>query len=100
MERLSARFAPSCCPVFPGRARHSHVGFDDPPRLARGAHSEEEALEHYREVRDEILRYVQALPEVLGESGGPERDDEQRGQRPGDRLACRVDVPGTIPGNR
>jgi arsenate reductase len=32
------------CPVFPGRARIVHRGFDDPPRLAAGAKSQEEAL--------------------------------------------------------
>jgi arsenate reductase len=63
------------CPVFPGRARRLHAGFDDPPRLALGADSEEEALEHYRKVRDEIRRFVEALPEVLDESSGPQRDE-------------------------
>jgi len=64
------------CPVFPGRVRRLHAGFDDPPRMALGADSEEEALECYRRVRDEIRRYVQTLPEILDESGGRERDDE------------------------
>ena len=49
------------CPVIPG-ARVVHVGFDDPPRLARGAKSEEEAMDHYRRVRDEIRRFVETLP--------------------------------------
>ena len=52
------------------------AGFDDPPRLALGADSEEEALESYRKVRDEIRRYMQTLPDVLDESGGTERHDE------------------------
>jgi arsenate reductase len=56
------------CPVFPGRARRLHAGFDDPPRLALGADSEEQALGYYRRVRDEIRRYVQKLPEVFDES--------------------------------
>jgi arsenate reductase len=64
------------CPVFPGWARRLHAGFDDPPRLALGADSEEEALESYRKVRDEIRRYMQTLPDVLDESGGTERHDE------------------------
>ena len=54
------------CPVFPGRVKRVHVGFDDPPRLARDATSEEEALGHYRRVRDEIRSFVQSLPESLG----------------------------------
>ena len=53
------------CPVFPGKTRVTHVGFDDPPRLAEGAASEEEALQHYRRVRDEIRTFVETLPECL-----------------------------------
>jgi arsenate reductase len=37
------------------------VGFDDPPQLARDAKSEEEALGHYRRVRDEIRRFIERL---------------------------------------
>ena len=46
------------CPLFPGRTKLVHVGFDDPPRLARTATTEEEALSHYRRVRDEIKAFV------------------------------------------
>jgi len=53
------------CPVFPGKTEVTHVGFDDPPRLAREAASEEEALGHYRRVRDEIRAFVEGLPERL-----------------------------------
>ncbi|NLH41626.1 MAG: arsenate reductase ArsC [Planctomycetes bacterium] len=56
------------CPLFPGRTKVIHVGFDDPPRLAKGAKSEEEALSHYRRVRDEIRRFVESLPESLAET--------------------------------
>jgi arsenate reductase len=49
------------CPVLPGRARRIHVGFDDPPRLARDAPTEEAALQHYRRVRDEIRSFVETL---------------------------------------
>jgi len=56
------------CPLFPGRTRVIHVGFDDPPRLAKGAKSEEEALSHYRRVRDEIRRFVESLPAGLEEA--------------------------------
>jgi arsenate reductase len=55
------------CPVFPGKARIVHVGFDDPPALAKGAKTEEEALAHYRRVRDEIKAFVRTLPESLSE---------------------------------
>lgn len=57
--------AREACPVFPGAARTVHVGFDDPPRLARSARSDEEAMPHYRRVRDEIRRFVESLPEAL-----------------------------------
>ncbi len=53
------------CPVFPGKTKVVHVGFDDPPRLAADAASEEEALGHYRRVRDEIRAFVESLPEAL-----------------------------------
>jgi arsenate reductase len=53
------------CPVFPGKTRGVYVGFDDPPKLAAGAKTEEEALIPYRRVRDEIRDFVGKLPEVL-----------------------------------
>ena len=53
------------CPLFPGRTRAVHAGFDDPPRLAKQAKSEEEALNCYRKVRDEIRRFIESLPESL-----------------------------------
>jgi arsenate reductase len=56
------------CPVFPGKVKRIHVGFDDPPRLAKDAKSEEEAMVHYRRVRDEIRAYIQTLPQALGET--------------------------------
>ena len=54
------------CPVFPGKAKIVHAGFDDPPKLAAEARTEAEALKHYRRVRDEIKAFVQSLPEALG----------------------------------
>ena len=53
------------CPVFPGKTKVTHVGFDDPPLLAKDAASEEEALNHYRRVRDEIRAFVDSLPDAL-----------------------------------
>ena len=55
------------CPYFPGNATVLHVGFDDPPKLAASAASEEEALAQYRRVRDEIRAFVEVLPEFLEE---------------------------------
>ncbi|NTV11520.1 MAG: arsenate reductase ArsC [Zoogloea sp.] len=53
------------CPFFPGSAKVVHVGFDDPPALARQAEGEEAKLECYRRVRDEIRTFVETLPESL-----------------------------------
>jgi arsenate reductase len=53
------------CPAFSGETRILHVGFDDPPKLAANASTEEEALEHYRRVRDEIKAFVETLPDSL-----------------------------------
>lgn len=49
------------CPIFPGKTRRIHVGFDDPPRLAKGTKTEEEALAHYRRVRDEIRQFIEQI---------------------------------------
>jgi len=57
--------AKESCPVFPGKTKLVHRGFDDPPELAAGAADEEEAMEHYRRVRDEIRAFVAAMPGVL-----------------------------------
>lgn len=53
------------CPMFPGRAKIVHVGFDDPPELAKTENTEEGAMAHYRRVRDEIREFVESLPESL-----------------------------------
>ena len=53
------------CPRFPGKTKTVHVGFDDPPKLAMNAETEEEALNCYRKVRDEIKAFVERFPEEL-----------------------------------
>ena len=53
------------CPIFPGSAKVIHRGFDDPPRLAQSATDEQDALGHYRRVRDEIKAFVETLPDAL-----------------------------------
>jgi arsenate reductase (thioredoxin) len=57
--------AAETCPLFTGAAKVVHRSFDDPPRLARDATSDEEALLHYRRVRDEIRRFIETLPASL-----------------------------------
>lgn len=60
------------CPAWLGRkTKVMHVGFDDPPKLAKDAKSEEEALAHYRRVRDEIRGFVERIPGALTARGEP-----------------------------
>ena len=42
------------CPVFPGKTKVVHVGFEDPPKLTKHLPDGEEKLAVYRRVRDEI----------------------------------------------
>lgn len=57
------------CPFFPGARKMIHVGFSDPPALARelALHggSEKEQLDCYRRVRDEIRAFVETLLKLL-----------------------------------
>ncbi len=50
------------CPLFSGAAKIVHAGFDDPPALAGEVENEEEKLDIYRRVRDEIRRFVEGIP--------------------------------------
>ncbi len=67
------------CPLFPGKTKVVHVGFDDPPRLAQNAQTEEEALAPYRRVRDEIKTFVQTLPESLEQEQERNHGGDQEG---------------------
>ncbi|WP_035245837.1 arsenate reductase ArsC [Desulfogranum mediterraneum] len=53
------------CPLFPGESKVIHRSFADPPSLAAAAGSDEEALPHYRRVRDELKEFILALPAEL-----------------------------------
>jgi arsenate reductase len=53
------------CPYSPAKTKIVHRCFDDPPQLAKNTKTEEEALPHYRRVRDEIKKFVLSLPEYL-----------------------------------
>ena len=53
------------CPLFPGKAKVIHKGFEDPPALAKDKKTEEEKLDCYRRVRDEIKAFVETLPDAL-----------------------------------
>ena len=66
------------CPVFSGSERRIHAGFEDPPHLAAGVSTEEEALAVYRRVRDQIRGYVANLPDLTAT-----RDDGASSRGPG-----------------
>lgn len=55
------------CPIFPGAKKQVHRSFEDPPRLAQNAKTEEEAMVHYRRIRDEIKAFVETLPSSIEE---------------------------------
>ena len=55
------------CPLFSGKTKRLHWGFEDPPKQAENAATEEEAMGHYRRVRDEIRAFVEKLPNVLND---------------------------------
>jgi len=59
------------CPVFRNPAVIIHVGFDDPPRLAREMAARGAGvmaqLECYRKVRDQIRAFIETLPDSLPE---------------------------------
>ncbi len=48
------------CPSLSAFRNIKHVPFDDPPALAREAANQEDALESYRRVRDEIKAFVES----------------------------------------
>ena len=56
------------CPVWFGKAKKMHKSFEDPPFLAKEAKSEEDAMVHYRRVRDEIRDFIKTLPAIMAES--------------------------------
>ncbi len=52
-------------PTFPGNTELLHAEFPAPPQLAAASQSEEEALVHYRTVRDAIRTIIEELPRLL-----------------------------------
>jgi arsenate reductase len=53
------------CPFFGHKSVSFHQGFDDPPRLAQDVSEEQDKLDIYRRVRDEIKDFVLSLPARL-----------------------------------
>lgn len=56
------------CPVLPINCTKLHMPFDDPPKLAKAAKTPEEAISHYRRVRDEIRAQITNLPDLLSQA--------------------------------
>lgn len=54
------------CPVFPGQAKVFHKPFED-PYFASG--SEEDIMETFRNVRNEIRGFIEEMPNNLKDSG-------------------------------
>jgi len=52
------------CPYYPGTVVQ-HVGFKDPPFLTQGMTNEEDILQVYRIVRDEIQAYIKKIKLTL-----------------------------------
>lgn len=52
------------CPYFPV-GKIIHMGFDDPPRLTKEMTSEEDILNVYRRVRDEIKIFIEDIEKHL-----------------------------------
>lgn len=52
------------CPFFPG-GKIVHVGFQDPPAMTQNMNNEEEILNVYRRVRDEIHDEIKLLKKHL-----------------------------------
>jgi len=53
------------CPVFPGKAKMIHRGFDDPSFMFG---TEQEIMTAFRRTRDRIRAYVETLPGSLDEN--------------------------------
>jgi arsenate reductase len=57
------------CPYFPPRCRVIHAGFDDPPQMAKELAAqggdEQQQLDCYRKIRDEIRAFVEKMPESI-----------------------------------
>lgn len=52
------------CPYIPGK-KIIHKGFDDPPRLTKDMTDEDQILDEYRRVRDEIKTFVENIESYL-----------------------------------
>lgn len=58
--------ASESCPLFPGKTRVIHVPFADPPFLAAELTDDEQILNCYRRVRDEIAGFIRNIEKAGG----------------------------------
>jgi len=49
------------CPLYWGKTKKIHKSFEDPFVLAKDSRSDEEVLNHYRRIRDELKEFVSFL---------------------------------------
>ena len=64
--------ARQACPFFPGGRKIVHRDFDDPPSRCTEHMNEEDCMNQYRRVRDEIKAFVEGLPDALDQMDGVE----------------------------
>ncbi len=58
--------ASELCPIFPGKILRVHHSFQDPPRLVANLTNDYEKLAIYREIRDDIKKYLaNSLPNLV-----------------------------------
>jgi arsenate reductase len=69
--------AREACPVFPGKATKLHSSFDDP---ASAEGSEEERLEVFRRVRDEVVSSIREF--VVDHAGSLDKPSDAVGGNP------------------
>ena len=67
--------ADQVCPVYPGQVRRYHWPFDDP---AHAVGTEEEVMEEFRRVRDEIRRVFEDYARELRETTGLKNQETKR----------------------
>ena len=53
------------CPFFPANCKVIHVGFGDPPKMAKELSDVEAQLDCYRKVRDEIKKFIETMPQSI-----------------------------------
>ena len=64
--------ADETCPVLDMGTSKIHVGFDDPPKMAKSAPDPEAALDCYRQVRDQIKTFIENLPQTINQTATPQ----------------------------